>query len=245
MLIRLLFPRAALWILLTLVGSMLFPDPAASESYIAGQFGVTLASELTDGNLTSHGLSGLQVSDQDLKSSLMGGIKLGHYFTKARWLGIETELFYTTPHIKQGTLTFSGPGGSVSGEFLGLHHRMLTWAPVNIVIRYPYYRLQPYAAIGPACSSAGSRIRNQDCLSPAPRSGSIRKSGSSISSPGNGSSSPNGNTISHGWVIRHRMTTRTRRSDFVPPTAYTWLPSVSDTTFSRILKKSGSHLMIC
>jgi len=149
MLTRLLFPRAALWILLTLVGSMSFPDPATSESYIAGQFGVTLASELTDGNLTSHGLSGLQVSDQDLKSSLMGGIKLGHYFTKARWLGIETELFYTTPHIKQGTLTFSGPGGSVSGEFLGLHHRMLTWAPVNIVIRYPYYRLQPYAAIGP------------------------------------------------------------------------------------------------
>jgi len=99
MLTRLLFPRAALWILLTLVGSMSFPDPATSESYIAGQFGVTLASELTDGNLTSHGLSGLQVSDQDLKSSLMGGIKLGHYFTKARWLGDRNRaLLYDATH---------------------------------------------------------------------------------------------------------------------------------------------------
>ncbi len=149
MLIRLLFPRAALSIVLTLVGAAVFPDSAASESYIAGQFGVTLASGLTNGNLTSHGLGGLQISNQDLKNSLMGGIKLGHYFTKARWLGIETELFYTTPHIKQSPLTFSGPGGSASGEFLGLHHRMLMWAPANIVIRYPKYRLQPYAAVGP------------------------------------------------------------------------------------------------
>jgi len=162
MLLRLLFPHASLSILLILAGATIFPDPAASESYIAGQFGVTLASELTNGNLTSHGLGGLQISDQDLKNSLMGGIKLGHYFTKARWLGLETELFYTTPHIKQGPLTFSGPGGSTSGEFLGLHHRMLTWVPANIVIRYPYYRLQPYAAVGQAYSSAGSRIRNQD-----------------------------------------------------------------------------------
>ncbi len=149
MLMGLLFPRAALWILPILVGFTLVPDPAASESYLAGQFGVTLASELTDGDLTSHGLGGLHISNQELQSSLMGGIKLGHYFTKARWLGIETELFYTTPHIKQGTLTISGPGGAVSGEFLGLHNRMLTWAPANILIRYPYYRLQPYAAIGP------------------------------------------------------------------------------------------------
>ena len=244
MLIRLLFPRAALWILLTLVGSTLFPDPAASESYIAGQFGVTLASELTDGNLTSHGLSGLQISDQGLKSSLMGGIKLGHYFTKARWLGIETELFYTTPHIKQGTLTFSGPGGSVSGEFLGLHHRMLTWAPVNIVIRYPYYRLQPYAAIGPGLFFG----RIKDSQSGLSQSGTTiglnTQVGLKYFVTGNGSSSPNGNTISHGSAIRHRMTTRTRRSDFVPPTACTWLPSVSDITSSRI-RKSGSHLIIC
>ncbi len=136
------------------------PLTAKAETYLAGQFGVTLADKLGKGNVTSDGLAGLQVSTQDLKNSLMGGVKLGHYFSQARWLGIETEFFYTTPHIKQGPLTFSGPGGSVTADFLGLHQRVMTWAPLNILLRYPKYRLQPYVGIGPGIFFA--RIKDTD-----------------------------------------------------------------------------------
>ena len=40
----------------------------------------------------------------------MGGIKLGHFFSRARWFGLETEVFYTTPHIKDQNVTISASG---------------------------------------------------------------------------------------------------------------------------------------
>ena len=94
-----------------LTSIVLFAPQAYAESYVAGQFGVTLPQSLSNGTVTQDGFGGLDLSDQPLKSSAMVGAKLGHYFTKARWLGIETGLSYTTPNVKEGTLTFSGPGG--------------------------------------------------------------------------------------------------------------------------------------
>ncbi len=86
----------------------------------------------------------------------MYGAKLGHFFSRARWFGVETEIFNTTPHIKQQFTTVSVPpgptvtGGVATGDVSGDHFRVLTWAPLNLVFRYPYNtRLQPYVAIGP------------------------------------------------------------------------------------------------
>lgn len=125
-------------------------DDVHAESYIAGQFGVTLPQDYEQPEVTTHGFGGLTTSDQTLATSLMGGMKLGHFLTSARWFGIETEVFYTTPHIKQGPLAFSGPGGTISvGTAQGLHNRIITWAPFNLTFRYPKYRLQPYLAVGP------------------------------------------------------------------------------------------------
>ena len=36
-------------------------------------------------------------NDQSLKSSVMYGAKLGYYFESLKWLGVETEIFKTTP----------------------------------------------------------------------------------------------------------------------------------------------------
>lgn len=159
----------------------LWPSITQAESYIAGQFGVTLPSigkgltnqELTSTNVSGPGgtltfPSGTELSDQSLKSSLFLGAKLGHFFSRYRWLGIETEVFYTTPHIKQqdvtltapGPITFTPSGGgppqtlssnqfSTAGGIQGAHFRVITWAPLNLVFRYPGKRLQPYVAIGP------------------------------------------------------------------------------------------------
>jgi len=133
-----------------LTSIVLFAPQAYAETYVAGQFGVTLPQSLSNGTVTQDGFGGLDVSDQPLKSSAMVGAKLGHYFTRARWIGIETGVSYTTPHIKEGSLTFSGPGGSATSPSLsGIHQRMIIW-DLDVIFRYPRYRLQPYIGIGPS-----------------------------------------------------------------------------------------------
>ncbi len=129
---------------------VLFAPQAYAESYVAGQIGVTLPQSLNNGKVTQDGFGGLDISDQSLKSSAMVGAKLGHYFTRARWIGIETGVSYSTPHIKEGSLTFSGPGGMATSPSLsGVHQRIITW-DADVIFRYPGYRLQPYIGIGPS-----------------------------------------------------------------------------------------------
>jgi len=158
----------------------LCPQTAVAETYVAGQFGVTVPSlgkGLTNQELTSTSVSGpggtisfpsgTEISDQSLKSSFLFGGKLGHFFRRYKWFGIEAEVFHTTPHIKQQPLTLTAPspvtftpsgGGppqnignqfSTAGDFQGAHFRVITLAPLNLVFRYPGNRLQPYVAIGP------------------------------------------------------------------------------------------------
>lgn len=137
-------------LLALLISIVLCTPQAYAETYVAGQFGVTLPQSLGNGTVTQDGFGGLDISDQPLKSSALVGAKLGHYFTKARWMGIETGLSYTTPHVEEGSITFSGPGGSASSPTLsGLSQRIVTW-DIDVIFRYPGYRLQPYIGIGPS-----------------------------------------------------------------------------------------------
>ena len=132
-----------------------------AETYIAGQFGVTLPSVLPtsfDNGLTNADATGTlgqilrggAVSDQSLQRSILYGGKIGHYFRAIPWFGIEAEIYNTTPHIKQQALTFNGPSGQVGpADFAGLNFRVLTVAPFNIMFRYHKSKLQPYIGIGP------------------------------------------------------------------------------------------------
>lgn len=160
---------------------MLYPLTTQAETYVAGEFGATLPSitkGLTNQELTSSSVSGpggtinfpsgTEVSDQSLKSSFLFGGKVGHFFSRYKWFGVEAEIFNTTPHIKQQPVTLTSPtpptftpagGGapvtlptnqfSTIGSFQGAHFRVLTLAPLNFVFRYPGHRLQPYVAVGP------------------------------------------------------------------------------------------------
>src|SRR5574341_456118 len=160
--------------------SILLTSTAQAESYVAGQFGATFpGSGLFNGDVTStsapfssggvsgtiNAPSGTTISDQSLKTSLLLGGKIGHYFSKARWLGLEAEIFYSTPHIKQQNITLrsgtqftftpsgGGPpipiGNESTTEVPGANFHVLTIAPLNFVFRYPGYRLQPYIGVGP------------------------------------------------------------------------------------------------
>ena len=133
-----------------LVLIVLFATQAYAESYVAGQIGLVKPQSLSGGKVTQDGIGGLDISDQPLKDSLSLGGKFGHYFTQARWIGLETGLSYSTPHIKEGSLNFTGPGGSATVSGLsGVHQRLITW-DMDVIFRYPGYRLQPYIGIGPS-----------------------------------------------------------------------------------------------
>jgi opacity protein-like surface antigen len=129
---------------------VLFAPQAYAESYVAGQIGFVEPQDLSNGEVTQAQISGLSISDQPMQNTFSLGGKFGHFFTKARWIGIETGVFYSTPDIKEGSLVFSGPGGSLTSPILAsVHQRMITWDN-SIIFRYPRFRLQPYIGIGPS-----------------------------------------------------------------------------------------------
>lgn len=147
-------------------GTMLTAPKAYSEAYIAGQFGVALPS--ISGGLTNAAFNftvpNVDIPDVSLKTSFLYGGKVGYYFPQVRWFGLETEVYNTTPHVKQQQLDVTipagtfipGPGGgttqvpgNLSFGLPGNHLRVLMWAPVNFLFRYPNGRFQPYIGLGP------------------------------------------------------------------------------------------------
>ena len=135
-----------LW-LLALAVFLLFGSPARAEMYVAGQIGVTIPNKFSnvEGVDSSAGLS---VSDLSLQNSFMYGAKLGYYFNSLKWLGVETEVFNTNPNSKQQTVTVSGGGVSGTQTLAGQDIRVLTWAPINVVVRYQAGKFEPYAGVG-------------------------------------------------------------------------------------------------
>jgi hypothetical protein len=84
-------------LLALLVPIVLFSPQAYAESYVAGQFGVTFPQSLSHVTLTQDGFGGLSSSDLSLKSSLMGGIKLGHFFRASVGSGLKLSCFTPPP----------------------------------------------------------------------------------------------------------------------------------------------------
>jgi outer membrane protein W len=151
---RIIVLHLGMYVFALLMSSPLSAPKAYADTYISAQFGATLPSVmgngLRDNDLTGSFISGSTVSDQSLASSILYGGKIGHYFRAVPWLGLEAEVYHTTPHIKQQFVTFSGPSGPVGTlEFPGLNFRVLTVAPFNVVMRYHKTRLQPYISVGP------------------------------------------------------------------------------------------------
>jgi opacity protein-like surface antigen len=115
--------------------------------YVAGQVGASIPSDFSNGEGVGS-LAGVNTSDLSLHKSVMYGAKLGYYFDSMKWLGVETEVFNSNPHLKQQTATISAGGLSATGTFSGQDVRVLNWAPVNIVVRHQMGQFEPYAGIG-------------------------------------------------------------------------------------------------
>lgn len=144
---------------------------AYSEMYIGGQVGTTFIGD--NNKLTKVDLIDLggppgsiltprgSMSGRDLASSPVWGGKIGYYFPRVSWFGVELEAYYSTPHIEQGPTRVSIlPGtvvaggavasGSVTNIFPGDYFRVITIAPFNLMFRYNKSRFQPYVGVGPA-----------------------------------------------------------------------------------------------
>jgi opacity protein-like surface antigen len=130
-----------------ILSSVFFVSVARSEMYVAGQVGYTSPNDFSDVEATVAGVGSARVSDLALKESVMYGAKVGYFFSTVNWLGVEAEVFNTTPHLKQQSATFSGPGGSVTVGLPGAYLRVLTTA-FNVIVRYPGQFFQPYAGVG-------------------------------------------------------------------------------------------------
>lgn len=137
---------------LVLFGSLLVLSaaPAMAETYIAGMAGITVPQP---SGIQFSGMTATQ--DTHSANSLMYGAKVGHYFASTPWLGIEGEVFNTTPHLKQQDYTVGG----VTGNLPGLNHRVLTLA-ANVMARVPGETLQPYVGVGPALMF--SRVKEKE-----------------------------------------------------------------------------------
>src|SRR5262245_1971012 len=86
------------------MGMFCLPVSIQAEMYIAGQMGANMPRDLSNVELSGFGVT-LGLNDLSLQNSLMYGAKAGYYFDSLKWqnfnLGVETEVFNSTPHIKQ------------------------------------------------------------------------------------------------------------------------------------------------
>jgi opacity protein-like surface antigen len=121
--------------------------PLQAEMYVAGQVGANIPNKFSNVQGVDSS-AGLTTSDLSLQNSLMYGAKLGYYFDSIKWLGVETEVFNSTPHLKQQDVTVSFGGASATGNFSGQSVRVLNWAPINIVVRHQMGGFEPYAGVG-------------------------------------------------------------------------------------------------
>lgn len=123
----------------------LFSLPVQAEMYVAGQVGVSLPNSFSNVNGVGNN-TGLTASDLSLQDSIMYGAKLGYYFDSMKWLGVETEVFNSTPHLNQQNVTVNP--GAFNGNITGQHVRVLNWAPINVVVRHQMGHFEPYAGVG-------------------------------------------------------------------------------------------------
>lgn len=157
---RATFIRQAGILLLSFLWMWLSPSYSSAEMYVAGMAGYTVPNDLTNIQGTG-GASAFSLSDLELQNSVAYGGKVGYFFPTVNWLGVETEVYNTTPNVKQQPVTVSGFGLSVPiGTQPGFSLRVLTWG-INAIVRYPGKTFQPYAGVGLGIFFADAKFQGQ------------------------------------------------------------------------------------
>lgn len=117
--------------------------PAAAEWYVGGTIGATIPNGLS--NTTGTGQQGGTLNTFGQQTSLSYGGKVGYFFERYKWLGIDMDVSNSTPNIKSGQASVTG--GTGLGANGGQNLRMTVWS-TNLVARYPGERFRPYVGGG-------------------------------------------------------------------------------------------------
>lgn len=100
---------------------------------------------------------GSHITRLDLQNSPMAGAKIGHWFDKLPFIGVEAEAWYNQPNFRRQQVTLSNPGfvgalgaPSFTEDQLRAHAEQVVLA-LNGMYRYQgWSRLTPYIGGGPA-----------------------------------------------------------------------------------------------
>lgn len=135
------FRRVGILLCVGLFG--LWSLPASAEWYVGGTVGATIPNGLTDTSGT--GQQGGTLNTFTQQTTLSYGGKVGYFFERYKWLGLDMDVSNSTPNInsKQTTVT----GGTGLGANGGQNIRMTTWS-TNLIARYPGERFRPYIGGG-------------------------------------------------------------------------------------------------
>lgn len=126
------------WAILTLLASLSLPfgwSTAGAELYLAGQTGAVFPQQFDHriGSGTTVGCA----CDLNLHTSWMIGVKVGYFPSYRSWLGVEVDIYRTTPQVK----------ANPPNPPLGAHFEVTT-AALNLVGRYPGETFEPYVGVG-------------------------------------------------------------------------------------------------
>ena len=172
-------------------------SPAHAETYLAGQVGGNFPQRLSQVEWSAAGTT-VRSNDFSLSQSGAYGLKVGYYLKEFKWVGVESDLYYSTPSLKQQNLTVAGVN---FGTAQGVKHPLTAPPPHQASGRTRRPTLSDRAALPRGDRPRPSRIRPDAAESAdprAPRSCSIATAsafaaGSAIrahTGPGSGHTSP-------------------------------------------------------
>ena len=126
--------------------------PAQAEWYAAAALGAVIPHNLTNnegsGSLFGVPADGMKFTDISLTSGFAVDGKLGYFFQRTPWLGLEAEMLVSRPKAKAQTFSGESRLMFVEGTITGGDARVIAPA-LNVILRYPGKRLQPYIGGGP------------------------------------------------------------------------------------------------
>ena len=147
-------------IILSLLVIIYVPSEVNAETYVGLQTGFSFSNRIGDGKADADTnfngkagvglLTGFDLSPTNLERSFAISGKVGHYFDRFPFLGVEGEVGYHKPDYKQQTFILTNPNlpplFSLQ-ETADVHDFQ---AGFSLMLRYPVFkRVMPYVGVGP------------------------------------------------------------------------------------------------
>jgi opacity protein-like surface antigen len=150
-----------------LVVSVIPASRTQAEWYVGGYGGLTNPGALSNVTVSSPTLGGgvqsARVIDLQLQNNGVFGAKVGYFFERHSWFGLEGDFYTLQADVKAQTVVGGMSSGRVFADTLAATPLRLTTGVINVVVRSPSLSecFQPYGGMGyglfVASSSGGGR----------------------------------------------------------------------------------------